>query len=208
MRDRAIAKLRHAGLVATLLLCLATWLITAAAAGPGQNAIASAHPAATAAGRTILDQGGNAFDAAIAVAAALAVVEPTSSGIGGGAFFLLHRASDGHQVMLDARETAPAAATTAMYLDENGEFARRRALDGAFAAAIPGLAAALEQLARDYGQLSLADSLAPAIGLARDGFRIGERYQRVARFRQEALAKSPEASASSWSTVKRRRSAR
>ena len=191
-----MAKLRHAGLVVTLLLCLATWLITAAAAaaGPGQNAIASAHPAATAAGRTILDHGGNAFDAAIAVAAALAVVEPTSSGIGGGAFFLLHRASDGHQIMLDARETAPAAATTTMYLDENGEFARQRALDGAFAAAIPGLAAALEQLARDYGRLSLADSLAPAIGLARDGFRIGERYHRLARFRQEALAKSPEAS--------------
>ena len=58
----------------------------------------------------------------------------------------------------------------------------------------PGLAAALEQLARDYGRLSLADSLAPAIGLARDGFRIGERYHRLARFRQKALAKSPEAS--------------
>src|SRR6202007_1251833 len=78
-------------------------------AHPGKSAIASAHVLATEAGFTVIKEGGNAFDAAIAVASALSVVEPQSSGIGGGAFFLLHRAKDGKDIFLDARETAPAA---------------------------------------------------------------------------------------------------
>ncbi|MEW8500684.1 MAG: gamma-glutamyltransferase, partial [Candidatus Thiodiazotropha taylori] len=77
---------------------------------PVQAAIASAHPLATQAGHEILRMGGNAFDAAVAVTAVLAVVEPYSSGLGGGGFWLLHRASDGFQTMLDGRERAPLAA--------------------------------------------------------------------------------------------------
>ncbi|MEQ8660869.1 MAG: gamma-glutamyltransferase [Gammaproteobacteria bacterium] len=162
--------------------------------GPARHAIASAHPAATAAGREILDAGGNAFDAAIAVAAALAVAEPYSSGIGGGGFFLLHHAADGSDTFIDARETAPAAATHDMYLDEHGEFVRERSLNGALAAAIPGLPAALAHIARSHGTLPLTVSLAPAIRLARDGFRTGERYRMMAGYRAETLAQDPMAS--------------
>ncbi|MGR8921358.1 MAG: gamma-glutamyltransferase [Gammaproteobacteria bacterium] len=162
---------------------------------PGQHAIASAHPAATAAGREILDAGGNAFDAAVAVAAALAVVEPYSSGIGGGGFFLLHRAADGKSIFVDAREKAPAAATADMYLDENGEFVRERSLNGALAAGIPGLPAALAHLARTYGSLPLATSMAPAARLARDGFEVGPRYSMMAGFRAKAFDVSPAAKA-------------
>jgi gamma-glutamyltranspeptidase len=85
-----------------------------AAAGRHKGAVASAHPLASEAGREMLADGGNAFDAAVAVSAALAVVEPTSSGLGGGGFYLLHRETDGFETMLDAREKAPGAATRDM----------------------------------------------------------------------------------------------
>ena len=153
----------------------------ARANGPGHAAIASAHPAATAAGFEILSRGGNAFDAAVAVSAALSVVEPHSSGIGGGGFFLLHQAADQSSVFVDARETAPGASTRDMYLDENGEPIRRASLSGPLAAGIPGLPAALEHIAKNFGRLPLAQSLAPAIRLAREGLPVTESSQRLLR---------------------------
>jgi len=114
---------------------------------PLAQAVASAHPLATRAGMTILDGGGNAFDAAVAVSAALAVVEPYSSGIGGGGFWLLHRAVDGKRVMLDGRERAPLAAHRDMYLDKQGEVVPGLSMDGPLSAAIPGEPAALVHLA-------------------------------------------------------------
>jgi hypothetical protein len=90
------------------------------AAGPGHAAIASAYPLASEAGKQILAKGGNAFDAAVAVASALAVVESCCSGLGGGGFFLLRRARDGHESMIDLREMAPGASTRDMYLDKDG----------------------------------------------------------------------------------------
>jgi gamma-glutamyltranspeptidase/glutathione hydrolase len=160
-----------------------------AAPRPPAAAIASAHPEATAAGREILDAGGNAFDAAVAVAAALAVVEPYSSGVGGGGFFLLHRAADGRDVMIDARERAPLAARRDMYLDADGKRIRRLSLDGPLAAGIPGVPAGLVHIAEHYGKLPLSRALAPAIRLARDGFAVTPRYRRLARYRQSALRK-------------------
>ena len=153
----------------------------ARANGPGNAAIASAHPAATAAGFKVLSQGGNAFDAAVAVSAALSVVEPHSSGIGGGGFFLLHQAADQSNLFVDARETAPGAATRDMYLDDNGEPIRRASLSGPLAAGIPGLPAALEHIAEKYGRLPLTQTLAPAIRLAREGLPVTEATQRLLR---------------------------
>lgn len=175
------------------LLLLLLWLPLAQAAPPPAAAVASAHPLATAAGHEILAAGGNAFDAAVAVSASLAVVEPYSSGLGGGGFWLLHRARDGHQVMVDGRERAPQAAHRDMYLDAQGEVIPGRSMDGALAAAIPGAPAALVHIAERYGRLPLSRSLAPAIRHARDGFEVSEHYQRMATFRLEALRTSPAA---------------
>lgn len=191
-------RLRAALIIATGLCVLVVVAVRAEnlpGAKPPQAAVATAHPAATAAGREILRAGGNAFDAAVAVAAALGVVEPYSSGLGGGGFFLIHRAADGKQVMVDAREKAPAAATHDMYLDAAGEFVRERALNGPLAAGIPGTPAGLAHLAETYGRLPLSESLAPAIRLAVDGFEVTPRYRRLAGFRQRALAAQPNAAA-------------
>ena len=104
------------------------------------------------------------------------MVEPTSSGIGGGAFWLLHRASDGFQTMVDAREQAPAAAHRDMYLDENGEVNRDLAINGPLAGGIPGEIAGLEHLATHYGKLPLSVSLQPAIRIAREVFEVDKKF--------------------------------
>ena len=137
---------------------------------PGHAAIASANFLATNAGHEVLAKGGNAFDAAIAVAAALSVVEPESSGIGGGFMAVLHRAKDGRDIFIDARETAPAAVDRKDYLNADGSPNRDTALKGPLSAGIPGEPAGLVLIARRYGKLPLQQSLAPAIRIARDGF--------------------------------------
>ena len=125
--------------------------------------IASAHPMATQAGLKILEQGGNAFDAAVAVSAALSVVEPYSSGIGGGGFFLLYRSRDHFTTFVDAREVAPGMSEPDMYLDSDRNFIPRSSLVGPLASGIPGLPAALVHIAENYGQLPLKQSMKPAI---------------------------------------------
>ncbi len=158
---------------------------------PPGAAIASAHKLATDAGFETLRAGGNAFDAAVAVSATLSVVEPISSGLGGGGFFLLHDARNGKDVFVDARETAPAAATPAAYLNEKGEFNRDRAENGPWAAGIPGLPAGLVHLAKQYGKLPLATSLAPAIRTAREGFPVYARLARGYGARREVMERYP-----------------
>ncbi|MET0656577.1 MAG: gamma-glutamyltransferase, partial [Steroidobacteraceae bacterium] len=157
---------------------------------PAHAAIASAHPLATEAGLEILRQGGNAFDAAVAVSAALAVVEPSSSGLGGGGFWLLHQAAQNADVMIDGREVAPLAATRDMFLDAAGNPVPRRSIDTALAAGIPGQPAALAHMARKYGRLPLRESLQPAIRLARDGFPLYERLRNGLTFKRDLIAAS------------------
>ncbi len=180
-------RIRH--LPALLLLLLPSLLL---AAGPANNAVATAHPLATAAGQQILAAGGNAFDAAVTVSAVLAVVEPYSSGIGGGGFWLLHR-KDGHEVMIDGRESAPGRAHRNMYLDEKGEIIPGLSMDGPLAAGIPGEPAALAHIAETYGKLPLSQSLAPAIKYAKQGFAVTPHYRKMAGWRKGALQASPEA---------------
>lgn len=157
------------------------WAIPALALRPTPPAaaIATAHPLATQAGEEILAAGGNAFDAAVAVSAALGVVEPGGSGLGGGGFFLLHEGETGRKRFIDAREVAPLAIRGAMYHDEEGQPDRDKLTVGPLASGIPGLPAALVHLADNYGRLPLSRSLAPAIRYAREGMAVRPRLARI-----------------------------
>ena len=135
------------------------------------HAVASAHPLATAAGVEILREGGNAFDAAIAVSAALGVVEPYSSGFGGGGFWLVHRASDGKQVMIDGREAAPALAHERMYRDRQDNVIKDASLNGPLAAGIPGTARGIGPYCRTLRPAAVEQITGAGKTLRRTGFQ-------------------------------------
>jgi gamma-glutamyltranspeptidase/glutathione hydrolase len=184
----------RAGVVALVaLLCVSLQIAVAAEKAPGKAAIASAHPLASQAGMEVLAKGGNAFDAAVAVAGALSVVEPSGSGLGGGGFILIHRSSDSLDMMIDAREKAPAAATRDMYLGPDGKPVPGLSTASALAAGIPGEPAGLALLAQKYGKLPLKTSLGPAIRMAREGFPLYERLQNIIANKVPQLKKSPDA---------------
>jgi gamma-glutamyltranspeptidase/glutathione hydrolase len=144
-----------------------------AASGPAVEAesgmVVSSQRLASQVGATILKEGGNAVDSAVAVAYAEAVVNPCCGNLGGGGFLVLHRA-DGRSRFVNFRETAPAAATRDMYLDATGAVVPGASLRGWKAAGVPGTVLGLNTALAAYGTLPLAQVLAPAIALARDGF--------------------------------------
>lgn len=195
--DRSVNRDRKLSIARIALACglLAFAAVGLANEKPGKAAIASAHFMATEAGHEILEQGGNAFDAAVAVSATLSVVEPESSGLGGGGFWMLHRASDGFEIMVDGRERAPAAAHKDMYLDENGEVNRDLAVNGPLAGGIPGEVAGLVHIAEKYGRLPLAQSLQPAIRIAREGFAVDEKFHSMMEWRIDNVRRWPAAAA-------------
>jgi gamma-glutamyltranspeptidase/glutathione hydrolase len=133
--------------------------------------VVSAEPHATRIGLEVLQRGGNAVDAAVAVALALAVTHPQAGNLGGGGFLVL-RMADGRTAALDFRERAPRAATTDMYLRADGTVDADRAQFGASAAGVPGSPAGLLLALRKYGTRSLPQVAAPAIRLAREGFAV------------------------------------
>jgi gamma-glutamyltranspeptidase/glutathione hydrolase len=158
-----------------------------------QGMAVSAHPRASAAGLAVLQQGGNAVDAAAATALAISVVEPFSAGIGGGGFLLLRRVQTGTVQALDFRERAPKRAARDMYLDKQGKVRPRASLDGHLAAGIPGTVAGLYTVHREYGQLPWAAVVAPAIGLAENGFPVSSRFTQAVEGRLDAIDKNPAA---------------
>ena len=160
-------------LLASLIIAVASFA-SAAAVGPVRaphGAVASGHELASQAGVAIMQQGGNAVDAAVATGFALAVVLPEAGNIGGGGFMLL-RLADGHAHFLDFRETAPAAATRDMYLDAKGNVVPDASIIGYRAIGVPGSVAGLVEAEKKFGKLTLAQVMAPAIRLARDGFAL------------------------------------
>jgi len=133
--------------------------------------VVSAHPLASKIGNEILQQGGNAIDAAIAVQFALAVVYPVAGNIGGGGFMIVHT-SEGKVEALDYREKAPQKAHKDMYLDKDGNVIPRLSLDGHLAAGVPGTVDGMFKAHERYGRMSMRNLIQPAIELAENGFAI------------------------------------
>jgi gamma-glutamyltranspeptidase / glutathione hydrolase len=135
-----------------------------------ESAVVCANALASEVGVSILKQGGNAFDAAIATQLALAVVYPAAGNIGGGGFMVAHRAN-GEQLALDYREMAPGSATRDMYLDKNGNVLVDKSVNGHLSGGVPGTIAGLFETAK-YGKLPFKKLIQPAIDLAEKGFAI------------------------------------
>ncbi len=170
-----------------LLVCAHTALAVAPAPVRSDRAlVVSPHPVVSEAGVELLRAGGNVVDAAVAAAFALAVAQPQSTGIGGGGFLLI-RLADGRAFAIDARETAPAAATPNLYLEPG--LPENASLIGGLAVATPGLVAGLALAQQSYGSLPLARVLEPAIRIAAEGYAIGA-YQAswIERLRRSPLA--------------------
>jgi gamma-glutamyltranspeptidase/glutathione hydrolase len=161
----------------TVTLALAVAATSAAPAAPAVDGpavgahgmVATEQALATRAGVAILRRGGNAVDAAVAIAYALAVTDPCCGNLGGGGFMLIHRAGGGDR-FIDFRERAPLRATRDMFLDSAGRVVPGRSIEGWLAVGVPGTVSGLEHARIAYGTLSRAAVMAPAIALARDGF--------------------------------------
>ncbi|WP_250656729.1 gamma-glutamyltransferase [Alkalimarinus coralli] len=151
----------------------------------GKAAIATSHPLATQAGFRALDQGGNAFDAAVAAAAVLSVVTPYGAGLGGGSFWLLQD-KNGNTTFVDARERSPSHFIPAQNFNHPPN--KNTSL---LSAAIPGQPAALAHISNEYGLRPLAANLSDAIRVAERGFRADKRYRDAASKRLSALKQQP-----------------
>ncbi len=156
--------------------------------------ISAANPLAVRAGADILRQGGNAIDAMVAVQTMLGLVEPQSSGLGGGAFLVYYDATNGTLTTLDGRETAPMDATPTLFQDENGEPLKfYDAVVGGRSVGTPGTPALLKTAHEKWGQLEWPALLSPAITRADNGFEVSERLASLIPADQEKLSRDPTA---------------
>ena len=169
------------------LLVFAAFLAFASPAASQRQMVAAAHPLAAEAGMEMLRAGGTAVDAAVAVQLVLGLVEPQSSGIGGGAF-LVHRTADGRLRSFDGRETAPASATPDLFLTPEGRpMAFYDAVVGGRSVGVPGAVAMLFEAHRAQGRLPWAKLFEPAIRLAEQGFAVSPRLARAIAAEGERL---------------------
>jgi gamma-glutamyltranspeptidase/glutathione hydrolase len=150
--------------------------------------VATDEELASRAGVEILQKGGNAIDAAVATAFALAVVEPAAGNIGGGGFMLV-RMADGRSSFLDYREVAPGKATRDMYIKPDGKLDEVASVIGYKAVAVPGTVAGLELALKKYGTMKIADVIAPAIRLAENGFPVSEKLAQEFKYQRKDLQK-------------------
>jgi gamma-glutamyltranspeptidase / glutathione hydrolase len=184
------------GLVVALAVSLASAPSTSAASRrplvAGKGMVVAPEREAAAVGVSVLRGGGNAVDAAVAVAFALAVTYPRAGNLGGGGF-LLYRAPDGSHVALDFRETAPSALTAAMFTDATGRIDAKKSLNGGLSVGVPGTVAGLLTAHERWGSRPLSELVKPAIRLAKLGVVVSERSAEVLAAEKGRLAADPAA---------------
>ena len=152
--------------------------------------VAAQNRLSAAAGADILEAGGNAFDAAIAVGFSLAVTLPRAGNLGGGGFMLLHDAENDSQVGVDYREMAPLAASRDMYLDDDGNVIENLSRFSHLASGVPGTVAGFWHVHQKYGRLPWKDLLAPAIRQAREGIHVSYDLSQILKSRQDRLCRT------------------
>jgi gamma-glutamyltranspeptidase/glutathione hydrolase len=157
-----------------------------------QGMVVTQHYLASEVGESILSKGGNAYDATIAVAFALAVVLPRAGNIGGGGFTVLYNSSDESFQSLDYREKAPLAASKNMYLDNNGDVISNLSTLGYKAIAVPGTVDGMWELHKKYGSMDWKELILPAIKLAKEGFRVSPLMADTLNRNYESLSKFSE----------------
>jgi gamma-glutamyltranspeptidase / glutathione hydrolase len=155
------------------MVCAAVQAASVAPVGAEHGMVVTAHQLATRIGVDVLERGGNAVDAAVAVGYAMAVVYPAAGNLGGGGFMTIQLA-DGRKTFLDFREKAPLAATPNMYLDNSGNVVRGASTKGHLAVGVPGTVAGLEYAREKYGTRSRGALIAPAISFANRGFALDQ----------------------------------
>jgi len=193
MTSGCIRWFARAGALASLLTApTSAGPLAAPAVEAEHGMVVSAHRLASEAGVHILQAGGNAVDAAVAVGYALAVVDPCCGNLGGGGFMTIHLA-DGRETFINFRETAPTAASAGMYLDGDGRPIDELSRNGYLAVAVPGTVLGLDRAAAEYGRLPRATLMAPAIGLARDGFVLSPADTDILDGKAERFGKDPAA---------------
>lgn len=191
--------LSFALMLAPLAACAqsAAPLQTASQSAPG--VVSAADPRAAEAGREILREGGSATDAALAMMLALTVVEPQSSGIGGGGFFVHHDAATGTATTIDGREAAPSNATPRRFVTIEGEpFSYREAVPGGRSVGVPGNIRLMAEAHRRWGRLEWARLFEPAIRLAEQGYTVNDRMAGFLAFFTDIWADFPDTRAIYW----------
>ena len=154
--------------------------------------VVSVDPIASAVGRQILEQGGNAVDAAVATGFALAVSHPSAGNLGGGGFMMVRMADTGEVHAVDYREKAPAASTPTMFLDDEGEVDREKSGVGYLVVGVPGTVRGFWEAQARFGSLDWETVIAPAVVLARDGFVVDEVLAGSLKRQEENMARFPE----------------
>jgi gamma-glutamyltranspeptidase/glutathione hydrolase len=185
---------QHRRLTSSIILALAfsapAWARTPVATGSG-GAVATISEPASRAALTILNQGGNAVDAAVAAAAALGVTDPFSCGIGGGGFMMIYLAKENRVVTLDHRETAPASFQPSAFAPDGKALDIDSAIASGMAVGVPGTVRGWHDALDRYGTMSFKQVLAPAIKVAQDGFRLNDNFVALVKENEKKFALFP-----------------